>query len=103
MIYCNIILQCFQMQVHRKVFTISSTFNSSFFLSVHTQTLHASQSQFFLPAFLACYTLYNVNCLIWFREDRYEISNFGNKLSSILSKLKAHLTRSKKEIGHVLN
>ncbi|OIW07716.1 hypothetical protein TanjilG_19659 [Lupinus angustifolius] len=34
-------------------------------------------------------------------DDGYELSNFGNKLASIVSKLKAHQTRSRKEIGEL--
>ncbi|KAJ1431596.1 Sieve element occlusion, C-terminal [Sesbania bispinosa] len=36
-----------------------------------------------------------------FREDRFEISNFDVKLASVISKLKAHLTRSRKKIGEL--
>ncbi|MED6119871.1 hypothetical protein PIB30_015823 [Stylosanthes scabra] len=43
----------------------------------------------------------HVDFLMGDSEDGIEISNFGNKLSSILSKLKAHLTRSRKEIGEL--
>ena len=33
------------------------------------------------------------------RDDRYEIANFDDKLSAVISKLKANLTRSRKKIG----
>ena len=39
---------------------------------------------------------------ICFRDDRYELSSYDVKLASIVSKLKAHLTRSRKHIGNYL-
>ncbi|CAL0328080.1 unnamed protein product [Lupinus luteus] len=39
--------------------------------------------------------------IMGYEDDRYELSNFGNKLASIVSKLKAHQTRIRKEIGEL--
>ncbi|KAK7243168.1 hypothetical protein RIF29_37956 [Crotalaria pallida] len=43
----------------------------------------------------------HIDFLMGDSDDRYELSNFGNKLASIVSKLKAHQTRSRKEIGEL--
>ncbi|XP_061353430.1 protein SIEVE ELEMENT OCCLUSION B-like [Gastrolobium bilobum] len=43
----------------------------------------------------------HIDFLMGDSEDRYELSNFDDKLSYIISKLRAHLTRSRKKIGYL--
>ncbi|WJX10663.1 hypothetical protein P8452_01356 [Trifolium repens] len=43
----------------------------------------------------------HLDLLVGDSDDRYELSSFDVKLASIVSKLKAHLTRSRKHIGEL--